>query len=64
MKKTGESDTHDMPSEYTVIQSKWSSTYTATEDVYVVVMIKYDKHGSINFSARSEEMKKILITIQ
>ena len=64
MDKTGETDTGYLPLEYTVTYSQWKSSYTATKDCYVMVMIKYDKHGDLNFSSASEEMQGVVITVK
>ena len=64
MDKTAETPTHDLPSEYTVYHSKWSTSYTATKDTYVMVLVKYDKHGNLNFSTSNEYMPDVVITVR
>lgn len=63
MDKTGETETGFLPMEYSVYYSQWKTSFTATKDTYVVVMIKYDKHGNIPFSKTSEDMKDVRIVI-
>ena len=63
MDRTGESETGYLPFEYTIHYLKWAVSYTATKDTYVSVLIKYNKHGSLSFSAASEEMQGVVITV-
>ena len=63
MDKTGESETGYLPLEYMVYDQRWTTTFTVSRDSYVTVLVKYNKHGTINFSAASEEMQRVVITV-
>lgn len=37
--------------------------YEATEDVCVMITVRYDKHGHTDFSFANEEMQGVVITV-
>lgn len=65
LEKVENSDTGDQFIDYKVASTSeaWRKTYTPTEDVYVVIMFKYNAHGSYEFTLSSDYMKEIVITV-
>ena len=62
VKPTG-SNTGNMDLDYTVVSTTWGNKFTASEDCYVLPMIKYNKHGSLAFTLSSAEMQKIVVSV-
>lgn len=54
----------DVFSDYTVTSAGWRATYTATEDTYIVVYVKYDKHGGNAFTIANPLVQEIVVTVK
>ena len=64
LEKIEGSDTGYVPLDYTVKKSKWTTSYTAEEDVYILCSVKYDKHGSLSFKMDDALMQDIVVTVK
>lgn len=63
LKKNESSNTGDITKDYTIVQGKWGTSYTAKEDTCIVIMVKWDKHGSEPFLLNGDYAKQILVTV-
>ena len=63
MKKNPNSNTGDITKDYSIVKGHWAGTMTPTEDTYVMVMIKWSKHGGEQFLLTSDYMKQVKIMI-
>lgn len=65
LKKNEGSETGNILTDYTLVEkATWNASgfsYTAKEDVYVMITVKYNLHGAVAFSAESEAMKEVEI---
>ena len=58
------SNTGDLAQDYSIVSGGWDKTYTATKDTYVMVMVKWDKHGSTPFSVENAYLRDVEITVE
>ena len=63
LKKNEGSDTGDITKDYSIVQGKWCSSYTATEDTYVTIMVKWDQHGGEPFLIDCDYHKQVKVTV-
>ncbi|MBO5270434.1 MAG: metallophosphoesterase [Clostridia bacterium] len=66
LKKNPGKDTGDLLTDYSFAEkAAWTFggfRYEATEDVYVMLTVKYDKHGALSFNVQKPIMQKMQIT--
>ena len=60
LKPTG-TQTGDITLDYRIVKGSWGESMTATEDVYISVMIKWDKHGSQPLSVSGEWLHDVKV---
>jgi hypothetical protein len=63
MKKIDGNDIGDLFTDYTIVSSGWRSSYTATEDIYVVCVMKFANHGQNAFNLSFPEMQDVVVTV-
>ena len=56
--------TGDITQDFTIVKGAWKSSYTATSDVYLTVMIKWDKHGDAQFLLDGALHRQVKVTVK
>lgn len=63
LKKNEGTPTGDITQDYTIVKGSWSDTFEATEDTYVIIMVKWDQHGSAQLLVDCDYHKQVKVTV-